>query len=121
MITLDSIDYPFHNVIRPTGPILLHDSKPVWVIEYTHPTHHWEVYYPVIHVPASLNPWNVNNQRIPTPNGRGFQELQDALETAMGFEVPPYRSMESFNREKYGRGRGVGYRRTRQPVDVSDL
>lgn len=77
----------FTEVQRPwdQSPILLHTSKPQWVVHYPATevrAEHWQAYRAVQPVPAGRMPWTVDNRRIGTD--RGFPSMADACAAVTG-------------------------------------
>lgn len=71
----------FTKVSRPHGECWLHNSRPVWIVEYSGTRVRgpfFQAYKAVEKVPAGRDPWTVDNRRIGTEDG--FQTLQEAAE-----------------------------------------
>ena len=67
----------------PTGPILMHPAKPVWVVEYPATQikpRFWQAYRAVAPVPRGRMPWTVDNRRIGTE--AGFPSSEAAVTAA---------------------------------------
>jgi hypothetical protein len=83
---------PFHAVLCGYSPVLVHNSKPIWIVRYNYNTSggiqreqvNWQVYYPTVKVPEGRHPWTVDNRRI--GNGEGFKTLPQALDVAESFD-----------------------------------
>ena len=66
---------------RPTGEILVHSEKPVWIVHYQATQvkgEHWQAYKAVLPVPIGRIPWSVDNRRV--GSDMGFQTLEAAME-----------------------------------------
>jgi hypothetical protein len=70
---------------RPMGPVLLHNTLPIYIVEYDEfpkqkQPRHWQVYYSP--ETTSREPWRESNRRL---NGKqyGYQKPEDAIFAAM--------------------------------------
>lgn len=74
----------FKRVYRATGSVIMHATKPVWIVRYGDyergGTKFWQAYRAVDTLPKGRMPWTVDNRRIGTD--KGFKTLRDALNAA---------------------------------------
>lgn len=66
----------FKEQFRPTGAVLLHKKKPVWVVKYGT----WKVFYSIGEIPRGFMPWAAMNQSL---SKDGFDNRKDALLAAI--------------------------------------
>lgn len=69
-------------VERPHGSCLLHNTKPVWIVEYSATQirpRHWQTYKAMHKVPKGRDPWTINNRRVGPENGIATLEQAVAL------------------------------------------
>lgn len=57
---------------RPTGDVLLHSEKAVWIVHYPatyRSGEHWQTYVAIEPVKNRKTPWSVNNRRLGSEHG----------------------------------------------------
>lgn len=69
-------------VERPHGSCLLHNTNPVWIVEYCASRvrpRHWQTYKAIHKVPKDRDPWSIDNRRLGHEDGVATLEEAIAL------------------------------------------
>lgn len=87
-IRVNGVSRSFHAVMRDAGPVLLHNTKPVWVVKYEYSKlgkeRNWEAYYTAENNPEGKLPWVLDNKGI---KPGCFKTLTEALDAAERFDI----------------------------------
>lgn len=85
ILSIPDVQEHFQVVERPFGPVLLHKSLPVYMVEYDafpmqKQPRHWQVYF--YDDKRCRTPWSERNRKV-SPKTFGFQDPAEAVIAAM--------------------------------------